>query len=167
MGAVWDRAAPQIRWRNQRQLKICAERGRIAMPSATAGIACVVLLSCSGEQRNPGDSPQREAQVSPQADDRLHLRLHLGYRPPRLKRLARSRARRHPRRLSLRRPGGGADCSESPMARNRHQHLQHDDPAFLVPPTLGGAKFDSPETHGHKWQANRKPQGLIKAGCNP
>lgn len=41
------------------------------MPSAyLTGIACVVLLSCSGEQRNPGDSPQREAQVSPQADDR-------------------------------------------------------------------------------------------------
>ena len=41
------------------------------MPSAyLAAIACVVLLSCSDEQRSPGDSPQREVQVSQQADDR-------------------------------------------------------------------------------------------------
>lgn len=40
------------------------------MPSAyLTAIACVVLLSCSGEQQSSGDSPQREAQVSQQADD--------------------------------------------------------------------------------------------------
>lgn len=34
------------------------------------GVACLVLLSCSGEQQGQGDAPQRDAQLPSQVDDR-------------------------------------------------------------------------------------------------